>query len=125
MSNKNRESPGRAAQKSIVNFEGQEVLTTIQSDIIYVRMPEYSTRQTAEKLGLSLITLQRYIAKKKIPVPALRRVGAGKFRIWTSPDIEKVRKILPSLKNGRKTRYQKQKTKPQARAPVQQAKKKK
>ena len=81
-------------------------------------MTEYSTRQAAQKLGLSLITLQRYIAKKKIPVPALRRVGAGKFRIWTSPDIEKVRKILPSLKNGRKTRYQKHKTKPQARKPV-------
>ena len=81
-------------------------------------MTEYSTRQAAQKLGLSLITLQRYIADKKIPVPALKRVGAGKFRIWTSRDIENVRKILPSLKNGRKTRYQKQKTKPQARAPV-------
>ena len=87
-------------------------------------MPEYSTRQAAQKLGISLITLQRYIANKKIPVPVLKRVGAGKFRIWTSQNIEKVRKILPSLKNGRKTRYQKQKTKPQARKPVSHKKRK-
>lgn len=86
-------------------------------------MIEYSTRQAAQRLGLSLITLQRYIAKKKIPVPALKRVGAGKFRIWTNEDIEKVRKILPSLKNGRKTRYHKHKTKPQARKPVPHKKK--
>ncbi len=68
-------------------------------------MTEYSTRQAAEKLGVSLITLQRYIAKKKIPAPSVTRVGAGKFRVWTKRDIESVRRILPSLKNGRKTRY--------------------
>ena len=79
-------------------------------------MTEYSTRQAAQKLGISLITLQRYIAKKKIPVPSLRRVGAGKFRIWTKQDIEAVRHILPSLKNGRKIRYQKkQSAKPKAK----------
>lgn len=71
-------------------------------------MSQYSTRQAAEKLGLSLITLQRYIVKKRIPVPRLTRVGAGKFRIWTERDIENLRRVLPSLKNGRKTRYTKQ-----------------
>jgi DNA-binding transcriptional MerR regulator len=71
-------------------------------------MNEYSTRQAAEKLGLSLITLQRYIANRKIPVPPVTRAGGGKLRIWTEQDIERVRRVLPSLKNGRKTRYQKQ-----------------
>ena len=70
-------------------------------------MTQYSTRQAAEKLGLSLISLQRYIAQKKVPVPSITKVGGGKLRIWTEQDIEKVRRVLPSIKNGRKTRYQK------------------
>jgi excisionase family DNA binding protein len=78
-------------------------------------MNEYSTREAAEKLGLSLITLQRYIADHKIPVPAVTKVGGGKLRIWTEPDIERVRRVLPSLKNGRKTRYQKQKKQKKAK----------
>lgn len=70
-------------------------------------MSAYSTRQAAEKLGISLISLQRYIAQKKVPVPAITKVGGGKLRIWTEQDIENVRRVLPSIKNGRKTRYQK------------------
>lgn len=71
-------------------------------------MNEYSTRQVAQKLGLSLITVQRYLADGKIPAPEVRVVGGGKLRIWTDADIERVRKLLPKIKNGRKTRYQKQ-----------------
>lgn len=75
-------------------------------------------------------TIQRYIAAEKIPVPPLERVGGGRFRIWTDGDIDKVRKILPTIANGRKTRYKKKhsvvssrqsakaKKKPQARAPA-------
>lgn len=74
-------------------------------------MSVYSTREAAKKLGISLLTLQRYIAKNKIPVPSLTKIGGGKLRIWTEQDIEKVRRVLPSLKNGRKTRWQKQKRK--------------
>lgn len=78
-----------------------------QYDISYVEMSQYSTRQAAKKLGLSLITLQRYIADNKIPVPAVIRVGGGQLRIWTDEDIERVRQLLPKIANGRKTRYQK------------------
>ena len=73
-------------------------------------MSRYSTRQAARKLGLSLITIQRYIAGKKIPTPPLTRVGAGKFRVWMDRDIEAIRKLLPKIKNGRKTRYQKKRS---------------
>jgi len=34
-------------------------------------------------------------------------LGGGKFRVWTDEDIERVRKTLPKIANGRKTRYQK------------------
>jgi hypothetical protein len=71
-------------------------------------------------LGLDWRTVQRYIAAEKVPAPPLERVGGGKFRIWTDKDIEKVRKLLPKIANGRKTRYQKlrEKQEPPAGAPV-------
>jgi hypothetical protein len=77
-------------------------------------------------LGLDWRTVQRYIAAGKIPAPPLERVGGGKFRIWTDLSIEKVRKILPKIANGRKTRYQKlrEKQKAQPRAAVPHKKKK-
>jgi hypothetical protein len=34
--------------------------------------------------------------------------GGATLHLWTEDDIERVRKLLPKLKNGRKTRYQKQ-----------------
>ena len=68
----------------------------------------YSTRQTAKKLGIDLRSLNRYIAAKKVPAPRLTRVGGVKVRLWTDEDIAKVRKILPSIQNGRKIRYTKQ-----------------
>ena len=72
-------------------------------------MKQYSTREAAKKLGLHLITIQKYIAAGKIPVPPMSMsIGGGKVRIWTDEDIEKVKKALPKIANGRKTRYKKQ-----------------
>ena len=68
-------------------------------------MKQYSTREAAKKLGLSLLSIQRYIAAGKIPVPPVLNVGGGKLRIWTDRDIEKVGDTLPKIANGRKTRY--------------------
>ena len=70
-------------------------------------MDNYSTRDVAKKLGMHYITLQRYISSGKIPVPKIIKIGGSSVRAWTEKDIEKVRKILPTIKNGRKTRYQK------------------
>jgi len=38
-----------------------------------------------------------------------------KFRLWRESNIERLRKLLPKIANGRKARYQKRrkKTKPQ------------
>jgi hypothetical protein len=68
----------------------------------------YSTRQTAKKLGIDLRSLNRYITAKKVPAPPLTRVGGVKVRLWTDRDIAKIRNLLPKIANGRKTRYQKQ-----------------
>jgi len=90
-------------------------------------MAEYSTREAAKKLGVSLMTIQRYIADNKIPYPPVRRLGGGKFRVWSDQDIEHVRQLLPKIANGRKTRYSKlrEKQKTQARVPAPQKPKKK
>jgi transposase len=70
-------------------------------------MKKYSTRQAAKKLGLTLLTIQRYIAKEKIKAPKLLIVGSVRARLWSDADIERVRKILPKIANGRKIRYKK------------------
>jgi excisionase family DNA binding protein len=65
-------------------------------------MRAYSTRQAAKKLGISLMTLQRYLAAKKIVAPKVRMVGGVRVRLWTDKDVEQTRKVLSKLKNGRR-----------------------
>jgi hypothetical protein len=67
----------------------------------------FSTRQAAAKLGLDAKTLSRYIAAKKVPAPKILNVGSASLHGWTEEDIERVRALLPKIKNGRKTRYSK------------------
>jgi predicted DNA-binding transcriptional regulator AlpA len=86
-------------------------------------MDKYSTRSAAKELGISFMSLMRYIKAKKIPAPPSVKVGGSMVRAWTRDEIEQVRKILPKIANGRKTRHQKQKT--QARVPAPHKKKKK
>jgi predicted DNA-binding transcriptional regulator AlpA len=70
-------------------------------------MHKYSTRSAAKELGISLMSMMRYIKAKKIPAPPAVKVGGGIVRAWTKDEIEKVRKLLPTIANGRKTRYKK------------------
>jgi len=53
--------------------------------------------------------------------------GGLKVHAWTEEEIEQVRKLLPKIANGRKTRYQKlrEKQKAQAKKPVPRKPKKK
>jgi predicted DNA-binding transcriptional regulator AlpA len=67
-------------------------------------MKSISTREAASKLGISLISLQRYITAKKISAPKLQRIGGVRVRLWTDQDITRVRKELPRIKNGRSKR---------------------
>ena len=67
-------------------------------------MKGVSTREAARRLGVSLISLQRYIAARKITAPKLRVLGAVRIRLWTDRDIKRVHKELPGIKNGRTKR---------------------
>jgi len=67
----------------------------------------YSTRQAAKRLGIGISTLSQYISKKKIPAPKTVKIGDLEVHSWTDEDVEHVRRLLPKIANGRKTRYQK------------------
>jgi predicted DNA-binding transcriptional regulator AlpA len=70
-------------------------------------MQTFSTRQAAEKLGLGIATLTRYILAEKVPAPKITKIGKLRVRMWSENDIERVRKLLPKIANGRKLRYKK------------------
>jgi len=87
-------------------------------------MKTYSTREAAKKLGITGVALGRYINLGKVMPPQQTiSVGNKQIHAWTDEEIERVRKLLPKIANGRKTRYQKQKNKPQATKPVPRKKK--
>jgi predicted DNA-binding transcriptional regulator AlpA len=71
------------------------------------RMKIISTRQAAKKLGIHFDTLARYVAAGKLPAPTILEVGTRTVHAWTETEIEHVRKLLPKIANGRKTRYKK------------------
>jgi predicted site-specific integrase-resolvase len=86
-----------------------------------------STREAAKKVGIPYTTLATYLSVGKVPPPKTEIAGITKTQIWTEEEIEDLRKLLPKIANGRKTRYKKQsaastqqsvKTKAQARVPV-------
>jgi predicted DNA-binding transcriptional regulator AlpA len=70
-------------------------------------MKTYSTREAAKKLGIDMSTLSRYISLKKVPEPKSVTSGGMTIHLWTEGEIENVRKLLPKITNGRKTRYKK------------------
>lgn len=87
-----------------------------------MRMSNFSSSQAAMKLGIPYPTLAHYIRVGKIPRPKSFTSGKLTVHVWSEDDIENVRKLLPKIANGRKTRYQKlrEKQKAQAGVPVPQ-----
>ena len=58
-------------------------------------MKAHSSREAAKKLGISLMTLQRYIADGNwIRAPRVKQLGKVKARLWTDRDIERARKRM-------------------------------
>ena len=63
---------------------------------------QFSTREAAKRLGRTLLTLQRHIAAGTIEAPPVSTIGGSKMRLWTASDLEKARKILSTIRPGRK-----------------------
>jgi hypothetical protein len=83
-------------------------------------MNRYSTRQAAKMLGIAHTTLAHYIEIGKVPAPESVIPGIRPTHVWTEEEIEHLRKLLPKIANGRKTRHKK---KTQARVPAPRKKK--
>lgn len=83
-------------------------------------MTRLSTRTAAKRLGISYGTLAKYVVLGKVPQPEKVEEGSRVVHIWTEAEVEHVRKLLPKIANGRKTRYQKlrekQRTQPRTAA---------
>ena len=78
-------------------------------------MKSFSTTQAAKKLGITPMTLSRYIKAGKVPKPKTATSGGITIHFWSEEEIEHVRQLLPKIANGRKTRYQKQGKKEQSK----------
>ena len=72
-------------------------------------MVAYSTNEAAKRLGLTGAALSKYIKAGKVPTPKTVQIGKVKLHSWSEADIVRLRKLMPKIANGRKTRYQKQK----------------
>jgi hypothetical protein len=68
----------------------------------------FSTSQAAKMLGIGIRTLSRYVAEGKVPAPTIIQAGGNTVHVWAENEVENVRKLLPEIANGRKTRWQKQ-----------------
>ncbi len=68
---------------------------------------KFTTAETAEAVGLHLVTLQRWIAGAKVKAPKPTLIGAVGYRLWTRKDIEQVKTVKRQIYRrgrGRKPR---------------------
>ena len=72
-------------------------------------MKNYSTAQVAHVLKIGRQTLHRWIASGDVSAPRRSKVGGVIVRMWTTADVERVRKY--KQKNYRKGRGRKPKHK--------------
>jgi predicted DNA-binding transcriptional regulator AlpA len=77
-------------------------------------MSKLSTEQVARVLGISKSALSRYILAGKVFAPPEIMAGGIRMRLWDESEIESLRKTLPKIANGRKTRYSKLREKQKA-----------
>jgi excisionase family DNA binding protein len=56
-----------------------------------------STREAAEKAGITRATLQEWIRKGKFAAPKLLRVGNIKVRLWTASDVARLKKTKAEI----------------------------
>ena len=71
----------------------------------YIMKELLSTREAADKLGVSLLTLQRHLSAGTVYAPPLRKIGGVTVTgCGHTVDVERVRKILATVKPGEKRR---------------------
>jgi excisionase family DNA binding protein len=56
-----------------------------------------TTRYAAKEVGISLMTLQRWIANEDIRAPRLQIVNGRAMRIWEADDLERLRLLKKKI----------------------------
>jgi len=51
-----------------------------------------STADVAKLVGITKVTLERWLAQGKVAMPRQMRIGTRLFRLWTDRDIERVQR---------------------------------
>jgi predicted site-specific integrase-resolvase len=69
-----------------------------------------NTKQAAAAVGISLMTLQRWIAGEKIQAPALQIRNGRAVRLWNESDMARLRRVKQAI--YRRGRGRKKKPKP-------------
>jgi excisionase family DNA binding protein len=70
-----------------------------------------TTRYAAQRVGISLMTLQRWIANEDIQAPKLQIVNGRAMRIWELEDLERLQLLKEKIYRrgrGRKKGYRRQ-----------------
>ena len=57
----------------------------------------FSTRYAAKAVGISLMTLQRWIADEDIRPPKLQTVNGRATRLWDTEDVELLRQLKEEI----------------------------
>lgn len=55
-------------------------------------MTPLSTEEVASRVGISRVTLERWLASGNLRAPNKIKFGRNEFRNWTAADIERVQK---------------------------------
>lgn len=55
-------------------------------------MKKFSTKEIAKKVGISRVTLQRWLLSGKLSEPERMKVAGVDVRIWAESDLERVRR---------------------------------
>ena len=67
----------------------------------------HSTEQAAEKIGVAVLTLKRWLAEGLIRPSIVIPMGTRKLYKWTDRDISKARKVKATRKRGPKPKVRK------------------
>ena len=67
--------------------------------VIYIAYMKkaFSTRYAAKAVGVSLMTLQRWIADEDIRPPKLQIVDGRATRLWGAEDLERLRQVKEKI----------------------------
>jgi DNA-binding transcriptional MerR regulator len=58
---------------------------------------KYTTEETAKKVGIHQVTLQRWIKAGKVKGPEPTLVGAVGYRLWSLDEIEEVKVVKRAI----------------------------